>query len=654
MSLIADFVAEATAPPPSEPVTPNAPDLPPRFPSVLTVDAPPPRQLYRPTLDESRATIKTELRDYLAQDAPAHMLLIRAAPGVGKTHIAVNVAEELAAAGKRVLYCGPRHDFFADILRISTRPELWYEWLPRQAGNDETGKPETCRYAVEIATWQARGYDAVSFCQQVCGWDYIKRCPYHVQKKRTEPCIFGQHQHVMAHPLKFHALLGDEDPVNAFMHEWLIGAKYIRPSGLDPADALTHILHSMTSLALTAKGLTGPKLLEALGGAAHVLEACETFKATPDSLALAPDLRHAKDAETADYFHLPALVNLLIREAKLCLTGQPYLHRIILNNERLILLLRKAPADRLPPHVIWLDATAEPHIYEAIFQRPVEVIDAQPRLTGRVIQVHNRSNNKRALLDAEGNAREQPLAQLQAQVDALAERHKNPALITYQSLTDALGRQKLPTLHFFAARGTNALIENDALIVAGTPAPALEDVSKAARMIYFERDAAFDVRWLSRPTPYAYTAPDGTGRAQMVGGYWADPDLNAVLWSKREAELIQAAHRIRPLTRDVPVYLLASLPLAELPPNELLSIQELLGAPDGVSSFDWQNVLWVANNLSAERGWVSVADLQQMLGISHNTARKYFAILLADTAHWETLIRTRGGPGRPAETIYRK
>lgn len=100
-------------------------------------------------MEEARRLVREELTQYMAQDAPGHMLLVRASPGVGKTTAAVAVAEQLAQEGQRVLYAGPRHAFFADILHIADRPDWWYEWLPRQVGHEAAGKVETCPYALD-------------------------------------------------------------------------------------------------------------------------------------------------------------------------------------------------------------------------------------------------------------------------------------------------------------------------------------------------------------------------------------------------------------------------------------------------------------------------------------------------------------------------
>lgn len=181
------------------------------------------------TVAAARVMINAAMRAYIDLAQPAHALLISVPPGVGKTYAAVRLAEACARWGMRVLYAGPRHAFFLDVLRCAEHPEWWYEWLPRQLEDENTGKVETCRHAPHMASWLARGYDAMDYCSSVCGWDYVNNtCGYHAQKEQTEPIIFGQHQHVVGgHILmeSFDVMIGDEYPLGVFLHEWLIPAR---------------------------------------------------------------------------------------------------------------------------------------------------------------------------------------------------------------------------------------------------------------------------------------------------------------------------------------------------------------------------------------------------------------------------------------------
>lgn len=625
-----------------------------------------PRAIPSGTVEEARRNIRAAMRDYLATPDPEHMLLIRAAPGVGKTFAAAEIAEECAAAGQRVLYAGPRHDFYEQVQAVAGQPELWYEWLPRQQGDDL--KPTTCNYVEPITGWLNRGYPAMDFCSGVCGWAYVKDCPYHCQKKRQEPIIYGQHAHVaLAHPLKFDVCIGDENPLAAFAFEWVIPQKWLVPNGMDPTQPLTAMLHRLAGLATAGQRLSGLELLHALGGPAEVLEACELFRLDAQAVALAPKLHRAEDAANADYFHLPALVGLLAREARAALanpeqidlftrrvnghdhtTGDTYPRRVILSADgNLLLLLRRPVYDKLPAHVIWLDATGNQHLYETVFRRPVEVVEATPAFLGSVFQVYDRANGKSSLMDKDGNLRATPVAQLKRQVETIAQRYQRPALITFQKLGAEF--EQWDGAHFYAARGTNAFQDCDAIIIAGTPQPPRHGLERLARMWFLERMTPFQTSWSHAIRAYAYTDPaDGQGRGYPTSGFWADPDLQAVLWSVREAEIIQAAHRGRPILRPVDIWLLTNLPIDELPPTRLLSIADLLDAPPGCEVFRWAEIVAYAETVAARNGFVTAGDLEVGLELHRNTARKYLTALIE---HGWTRAAVPSTGGRPAKGI---
>ena len=609
-------------------------------------------------IDEARERIRSKMLNYLQVPFPAHMLLIKAAPGVGKTTIAVQVAEELAAAGKRVMYAGPRHDFFSDIMNISAHPDWWYEWLPRQDEDTETGRPQTCAYAESIKSWMEKGYRGMDFCIRICHFDVINHvCVYHSQKRTQARIIYAQHAHVaLHHPLTFNVVIGDENPIGAFMHPWYLDSKWILPRGMDPADPMTEILHELTRLASIGTRVEGLDLLKLLGGAQAVHDACAPFLLPMTALATVPSLRNAEDVSNVDSFHLLDLADLLTRESEAALTGQEYPHRVSVSNGKLVLYLRRPVNNSLPPHIIWLDATANPHLYEQAFHRSVEVVDAQPKMKGRIFQVYDRANNK----DSTAGERELQLAQ---QVVAISSLHKyqRPAYIGYQALIDGQSDEhalkelrKLRALHFYAARGTNELEDCDALFVIGTPQPGGGTIEHTAKMLFFERMTAFRKEWAIAYRPYAYIDPvDGQGRAYPLSGYWGDDDLTAVLWAYREAEIIQAAHRVRPVIRVCDIWLLTNVPILELPPTKLLSIREALEAPEGVNAFQWRDVADWAEIVAADKGMVTADDIAQSFQIKKQTALRYMDALVSEH-RWEyvTGIRPAGGKaGRPPRAV---
>lgn len=577
-------------------------------------------------------------------------------PGVGKTTIGVQVAETAASEGYRVLYLGPRHDFFQDILGIAKRPGWWYEWLPRQEG-DDSGKIETCRYAPQVQIWLNRNYEAIDFCAnaKICGWDYVNnRCPYHAQKQilPRRPIIFGQHLHLINHPLmeQLDLIIVDESPLQAFLHHWVIPGRHIMPPDMDRSEAFTELIHDLSSKAGQDCKADGTNLLSLLGGPERVRTACETFIFDPSAKALAPNVRSAYDVEEAPYFHIMTLGNLLLREARAAEQGLEYPPRVAIANGKLHLLLRRSVSEHTKNKpLICLDATANEHLYRAMLERPIELVAPAVQLKGRIFQVWPRANGKGTLIDRSGGMTGKA-EQLHQQVVQIVRKHgyARPAVITFETLKSLFD---VETGHFYAARGTNRYEGCDCLIVAGTPQPDLETITKTARMLFDDRMQPFNTEWSEQDRVYA-----GQEYSYPVSGFWHDEDLQSLLWQYREAEIIQAAHRVRPILYGVDIWLLTNIPIDDLPPTELLTIADVFDAPPKVDPYRWPGLIALADRYYDEDKPLTAGDLVRELDLDDHTARKWLDLLVAKQPdRWmrppPEYVLPRRSRGRPALTI---
>ena len=610
-------------------------------------------------VEDAHVLISQAITNYLEDPYPDYMLLIKAMPGTGKTFMAVAAAEELITTKARIAYAGPRHDFFLQVMAFAKKPQAWYEWLPRQIGGDDDDHPETCRYAYAITNWMNKGYTALDFCSGVCGWSYIgKQCPYHAQQHLSNPIMFIQHQHVcLGHPLEFGAVIGDESPITAFMHCWEIPARFIVPKGINVAWPITDILYRLLMIADNSRHMEGEELIDFCGGSDVVLNACKSLDIIGDVQALAPDIHSATDVEEAPYFHLIDLASLLYREATAVSEGRKYPHRLLIHNGKLMMLLRHSASAKLPPHLIWLDATANVRIYEAIFKRQTRIIDISPRLQGYIYQVLDRSNGKSSLISKQGNVTEKT-KQLETQIKAIIKnyKYKQPALISFQKVIDNIDLESLEiyrAAHFYAARGTNELEGCDAIIVAGTPQPSLIEIAKLAKMIFFERDLAFTYTFSDKPVKYRYVDDNGMGRQYPVSGFWDDINLQEILNVMRQDEILQAAHRGRPIIHPIDIWLLTNIPIDGLPPTQLITIRELLCAPLNVNAFSFARVKDWAIVFYQENGYMSRKAMIEILGINRETATKYINELIK-SGEWEIDTIVPVGAGRPQKTIKLK
>lgn len=674
-------------------------------------------EFFRPvgSVDEVRQMIRDELRDYFDLETPTYMLLIRCSPGTGKTTLSVETTDYLASIGKRIAYAGPRHDLFQDVIAKSSDPSKWLEWLPRQIGDPVSGDPQTCRHAGQIQTWINRGYLAMDFCQGVCGWDYVKQCPWHLQKAAPYPIMYLQHQHVASgHPLMEHfdVLFGDESPIGAFGWEWRIPSRWVLPPGMDDSEPLKEILYYLafwcdqrrtkkkkdkngneTNEEEDAGPVFGPELIEYLGGPEHVIEACELFDMPASEIQAATTIHRAEEAENKPYFHLFRLVPLLLREAQneLARRYRPASHypplpgelpeeavdpdlvstwpcRIYAGDGHLTMLLRHTPPTSLPNHLVWMDATGRPEIYEAIFGRPVKVIDASPRLFGRIYQVVDRSNGKTSFEDAwetdEGGKRVRTRnGQLKVEQTAKLIRevckpgkysrdgYQRPTVIGFKALMEKLGLgDRFGTGYFYAARGTNRHEGSDAIFVIGAPMPNPYSVVQLAKQILFERDDAFNTHWYSKEIAYPFADENGLGRAYPVSGFWDDPLLQHFLETVREDEILQAAHRGRSINHACDIWLFTNVPITSLPPDRLLTMREILDAPEGVNIWKWDERAsgLTSNPQIGDTIWTS--SLVE-LGLHPDTARSWIKKLRDAGQGWERSTRPTGKPGRPEEGV---
>lgn len=626
---------------------------------VRRTDAPPAQAVDWQPLDEFRRTMAGALRTYMQTPDPDHMLLIPAPPGSGKTWAGVEFAHWVSdTLHHRLLYAGPRRDFFADVAATSVRQNAnigqWYEWLARRT-DTENPRQHTCNYGDAINEWLSLGYEGMDFCSSVCGWNWVNGgCRYHAQKDTRERLIYGAHAHVtLGHPLakEFACVVGDELPIAAFVHEWTIPARRVQVRGMAYDTGLAALLHDLSRLCdMKPSLLHGAALIEALGGAGRLLSIVDDSLLTlfASATIITPTIPTSGDISHVAANYLPVLLPILRREAEAAQAGMEYPSRLLITTRGLTILTRRSVNEQMPRHIIWFDATGTAPLYEAMFNRPVETLTAQPKPAGRIHQIVDRANGKGSLVqrNESGEQSETTRAhQLRIQIDAIAAQYQRPGVITHMALKETIQHE---TRHFYGNRGTNEFEDCDCLIVAGTPQPPLYQIEKTARCLWPERMTPFVVTTVTVERAYSHTGDDGAGFTYPVAQF-LDADLNVLLEQYREMEIVQAAHRSRLLFRDTDVFLLTNIPIPQLPIARLLTIKELLSAPDATDAFLWQRVQEFVNRQDV----VTAGDLVAEFGIHADTAKRYLALFVAQGWQWIEGIRRPGSRGPAPKTIGR-
>jgi len=669
---LAEQLAAAQHPEIEIPPTPDEPEwLSGNQRTLREVGAPPvylQREWY--SLEGFRRVVERSLREYMEIKEPDFALLIPAPAGSGKTYAGVRFAHWVYTNTQhRVLYAGPRKDFFDDIIEATQEQgqdtDRWYKWLTRQR-DDNVIELHTCEYPDQINSWMAKGYKAKDFCEGVCHWDYINNsCPYHKQKKRREPLIYGNHLHLInGHPLmdQFAVAILDESPLNFMIDETVVPVDKIYVPLLEYESSVSVLLKAMQEACESKQYLSGRKLIDYLGMEV-VKHACGEFQAfDQDSVKLY--INNAEDAWKVPQNFLPEFFVTLRRELEAYLAGtDEYLERIKLHPGGLKILGRKRLNEKVPKHLICFDATGSELMYRRLLDRPVQILDANIDPLGKIYQIWNRSNSLgslresekdeegNTLLDEDGKATykaTKAAEQLKHQVDFIASKYKSTAVITHNKMEYLFDEYQ--TGHFYGNRGTNEFKDYECLVVAGAPMVPTSEIVRLATALNPERMRPFDTAFYQTERRYDYVDADGKSYAYPVYQF-ADPELNTYLHEIREAELIQTVNRVRILFREEAiVYMLTNIPVPDLPIHQLLSIQELYEAPDGVNVFKWAEVIAFIES----RDSVTHHDITTEFSISKPTAIKYMEIFVQSKKwEWVETIRRVGSRGPLTKTIAR-
>jgi hypothetical protein len=218
--------------------------------------------------------------------------------------------------------------------------------------------------------------------------------------------------------------------------------------------------------------------------------------------------------------------------------------------------------------------------------------------------------------------------------DAVAQRIRpgRPTLVVCTlacagDLRQALLRRGHPdavVAHYGALRGSNDYKGHD-VILAQVYYPNMEAILREGRALFADDTTALEERIVT--TQRELTDPGGV-RWMIEVPSFADQRLATLLTARREAELVQAALRGRPLDHpDAQITLLFGLPLPGLAPTEI--VDDTGPSSNTGRQERARDALAVAAQLLLDHGArvLSVEDLAQAGGQSVVTVRKHMAAL---------------------------
>lgn len=257
----------------------------------------------------------------------------------------------------------------------------------------------------------------------------------------------------------------------------------------------------------------------------------------------------------------------------------------------------KRNLDHLSGPVIMLDACAQPQLLSALTGRDVNTWNVPLKL--EQTEIIQTTDGYYGITTLWNKQESQPKGTFNRMVTAvnrlIAGKEAETLIVTWKLLADHLidwqAQGKLDTrvavAWYGGIEGLNAFEDRKQVILLGTPTAPVEDIVEMGQAI-----------WANDPTPlnpeiryvwrrYAYKDSEGNGMEAQVWEF-CDDRLNLILRTHREHEMIQAAHRIRPLlTAGKTIYLLSNLPIEELPPTQLTTLDKLAGngEPEGFEPF---------------------------------------------------------------------
>jgi hypothetical protein len=604
--------------------------------------------------NEQAAPISLDIaRQQIADLVHAHamggsgVLVLAHPPGAGKGH---NTADGLNAFLRDHPSPGPI--IWTALRKDQHQDQQSLPLIPLHGRN-----PGNCRKFAETQVLTRKGYGVLpTLCQRRC--PHLDYCAY-LRQFTQEGDLFAPLPLLQA-------------------TRWWADAGVVVLDEFDPARLTRTVSLSLADMAAMGRATTCPHAQAVLGWLAQVLST--TLDRTLSGALLYTDLVQVAAAEGRDFWasveqaiaalpppeeqallpgfpaqaalldyeslppgYLATLLEQIGREGRKGQGGQRYTSRLEARSGTLQLYLRIehliAQLARPEQPKIILDASANAGLLRAIFpQTPVRV--EQPVIAGamRVVQVISRDWAKSTL---RGKRREQWYDAVAAQIRPDRKTLVVCTLECEDDLRQALaarGHTGVALAHYGAVRGTNAYIGHD-VVLAQVYHPNLEQVIREGRALFADDDTPLDERVVT----VERTLTDGTGASWNIQvPTFADTRLAALIESRREHELVQAALRGRPLDHpDTQISLLFGLPLPGLRPTVIAEAPASRTSNAGRQAAAQAALLAAAQQL-LEGGarQIDVQTLASHAGVSVVTVRTHWGYI-ATRLHLKAITQRR-------------
>lgn len=629
------------------------------------------------TIEQIRADIPEQIDRYLA-DPEGKLLLFKIDPGVGKT---VGVGHHLSNLGLgdtpfRVFWAGQRHDMFSEVAplffdigqilpKVSDAIDPATKEPLQQCINDEL------RPLLTLMREKGWGHQETRKVCSRCELSQTRACPYFTQWKYPGS-FYAPQQHLVTDRLQqnklgMQAILIDEAPFNVFHQELSVTPEkieamiaFLEKHRFKRAVKVIRLLNGLLScMALTRTSTQGHRFLrdlnDVLAAARHTWRQEEIFSdqeanPRPDP-ALHTLLREISRssfwlewqifltfATPLEYPHrwLESLFEGLEKEK--LLFGTDYTSRFFLRVEKrehnttlreLVIIELRDFADKSTPLII-LDGTPDIEAYKRIFDREIVLYEGHVELQNRVVQLKTGEYTKSTLLGS-GTKNKATRDRLLGIVQAIVQRGSSTLVVSTKEMIDAhvepyLQRHGPPDryrlAYYWGFRGSNEFEACDQVILLGAANPNFADLAQQESGGHLH-EAYLDPARASVWLPY-----EGRNLEVSVSGY-ADQRMNNALLFRRNHEMGQMIHRIRPLQYpDKTIWILSCIPTPGIPPTDLVTVEELaaqlgMNNPVPAANATLGILVKAAQDLLDDPGWFNRKTLSESSRVSIRTVSRY-------------------------------
>ena len=260
--------------------------------------------------------------------------------------------------------------------------------------------------------------------------------------------------------------------------------------------------------------------------------------------------------------------------------------------------LRKEIAVPQDVPLILLDAQGNADLLSRLLGRDVETWEAAISPDTEITQLVDGSYGITSLWNRQTKAPKSSLKRLLNRVvfPLVKPNPKDALIITWKKVADYLRRlqdeghlsRAMGIEHYGNIEGSNEHEHRKTVILLGTPQVSPDELEEMAHALFQNDGAPISMETSQRWERYNYQDSNGHGYEVKARRY-VDERVELLSRLFKEDEIVQAAHRVRPLLhKGKQIYLLTNLPLDELPPTRLVTIKELsasVGTPlKGVDS----------------------------------------------------------------------